>query len=194
MSSDITVVICTIDGRTELLQRALRTVTTQTLSPETIVVSYDHDRLGHAGNRNKAMEKVTTEWVAFLDDDDELLPHHLETLYWVAIETEADLVYPWHQIMDIDGNPVPDILHHWPEFNPEELRLNNYIPVTVLVRAEAVRSVGGFPLSGPGLPWWKCEDWGCWRKMLDAGYRFVHTPEVTWLWHHWGGNTSGQPL
>lgn len=184
-------VVCTIPQRTEMLHRALRTVTAQTLLPENIIVSYDHEGLGHAGNRNKALEMVTTEWTAFLDDDDELLPHHLEHLLQVAEETDAALVYPWHVILDHDGNPIPDILHHSLTFDPVELRKNNYIPVTVLAHTSALRVVGGFPTPGPGEMWRNCEDHGCWIRLLDAGYKFVHTNEVTWLWHHHGGNTSG---
>jgi len=190
-TNGITMVVCSIPQRTEMLHRALRTVTDQTLLPENIIVSYDFEGLGHAGNRNKAVEMVTTEWTAFVDDDDYLLPHHLQTLYDTALTTGADLVYPWHIILDRDGNQIPDILHHPDVFEEDRLRRNNYIPVTLLVKTAALRAVGGFPTPGPGEMWRNCEDFGCWVRLLDAGYKFVHANEVTWIWNHWGGNTSG---
>ena len=66
-------------------------------------------------------------------------------------------------------------------------------PVTILVRRELLIEVDGFPI--PGTPEWPhedCEDWACWRRIRDAGGVFVHTPEVSWLWHHHGQNTSGR--
>jgi glycosyltransferase involved in cell wall biosynthesis len=177
-----------------MLQKALASVSAQTCPPEATIVSYDHEHGGHAHNRNKAMAMVNTEWVAFLDDDDVLLPHHLEHLINVQAQTGADLVYPWHTIVGPDGKPYAESIleGHGDPFDAERLRANNFIPVTVLVRSSAIRRAGGFPLSGPGRQWWKCEDWGCWISMLNMGYKFVHTPEITWEWHHWGGNLAGQ--
>ncbi len=191
-STDVTVVVCTIAPRAHHLARALSSVIGQTEKPGAIVVSYDWEHGGHAYNRNKALESVTTDWVAFLDDDDVLLPHHLETLCRVANETDADLVYPWHEIRNEQGTLLGDLLNgHGKPFDEEELRRNNFIPVTVLAKTEQLR-YARFPVSGPGEPWWKCEDWGCWIRMLDNGAKFVHTPEITWQWWHWSGNTSGQ--
>jgi glycosyltransferase involved in cell wall biosynthesis len=192
-SSDVAVVICSIPPRfQDRLPHAMASVYAQTLTPGQVVVQVDHQGLGHAATRNAAMAAVTTEWVTFLDDDDELLPHHLEHLIDVANTVPADLIYPWHQIVDAHGQPMRDLLNgRGVPFDEEELRRNNFIPVTVLARSGAVRAAG-FPVSGPGRPWWKCEDWGCWQRMLDNGCTFYHTPEITWKWHHWGGNTSGQ--
>lgn len=189
----ITVVICTIEERADLLQRALRSVQAQTLLPGQIVVSYDAERLGHAHNRNVAMQSVSTEWVAFLDDDDAFLPNHLEHTMDVATVTGADVVYPWHAVIGPNGERLPDFIgYHGKEFDPHVLRMHNYIPITVLAKTEEVRRAG-FPVSGPGLPFWKTEDWGCWLRMLDNGCTFVHTPDVTWEYHQWGGNQWGQP-
>jgi glycosyltransferase involved in cell wall biosynthesis len=203
MQSDITLIICTIPPRADVLLRALKSVTDQTLQPDHVVVTYDYDRQGHAATRNKSIPMVTTKWTAFLDDDDTLNPNHLEVIHAVAEEHDADLVYPWHTIVNTDGSPTgKDLLGGFGDpFDREALMLNNYIPVTTLVRTEALKYVGGFPLSGPGRPWYRCEDWGCWRAMIDNGFdNFVHHPERTWNWYHWGygvaghpGNTSGDP-
>lgn len=182
--------------------RALKSVTEQTLLPDHVIVSYDYDRGGHAATRNKALPMVKTKWTAFLDDDDTLNPNHLEALHKVAEEQEADLVYPWHTILDSNDNVQRDVLDGFGKpFDRDALMRNNYIPVTNIIRTEALYYVGGFPVSGPGKPWHQCEDWGCWQAMIDAGFdKFVHHPERTWNWYHWGtgkkgrpGNTSGDP-
>ena len=191
--SDVTVVICTIPTRAWMLARAVTSVLSQTVTPGAIVIRYDHERGGHADNRNKAMESVKTDWIAFLDDDDEWDTNHLEVLCLAANEhPDAVLIYPWHRIKDPYGKEVPDLLNGGMRpFDEDELRANNYIPVTVLARTLWLKRAQ-FPVSGPGLQWHKCEDWGCWIRMLDNGATFYHHPEITWTWHHHGGNTAGQ--
>jgi hypothetical protein len=68
VSSDITVVIATIPIRAKMLRKALASVVLQTFQPAAIVVEYDHEHTGAAATKNRGLAKVTTEWVAFLDD------------------------------------------------------------------------------------------------------------------------------
>lgn len=196
MSRDVTVCIPTIGGRDALLQRALTSVIEQTEPARNVKIAVERDHVGQgaAATRNAAWRRATTTWVAFLDDDDELLPHHLEHLLDVAEWEGADLVYPWHRIVGPYGETKPDLLGGQGDpFNPARLDECNFIPVTVLVRREVLEAVGGFPQ--PGTPEWPhqdCEDWGCWLRLRDAGAKFVHTPTVTWRWFHHGRNTSGR--
>jgi glycosyltransferase involved in cell wall biosynthesis len=210
MSNTITVAIPSIPPREHYLARALRSVDAQTLRPDHVSVVVDRNGEGAAATRNRAWQAADTEWIAFLDDDDEFLPHHLEHLLAVALETGADLVYPWHDIKDPAGNPKGDVLNGrgvpfrpWLLFgrpvaevvDPDDMTADgpnaqNFVPITVLVRRELLVRVGGFPQPPPGEA---CEDWRCWRRMVHAGAKFVHTPEVTWIWHHHGANTQGEP-
>lgn len=177
-----TVVIPTIHGREAQLRRAVDSVWAQSM-PAALQVILDEDREGAAATRNRALEHVTTEWVAFLDDDDELKPNHLRACARNAALTGADLVYPWFDGDDGIGMfGVP--------FDPVLLRKRNYIPVTVLVRTELVRAVGGF-VDHPDLNGDPCEDWGLWLKLLDAGATFSHLPQRTWIWHK-GNGTRGR--
>jgi hypothetical protein len=70
-------------------------------------------------------------------------------------------------------------------FDAERLRHHNYIPTTYLVRTEVARSVGGFPPRSPGRP----SDWQFLLKLLEAGCRFRHVPERTWVWRRHPGNS-----
>lgn len=185
----VTVVIPSIPPRARLLRRALGSVAGQTRPPDAVSIAYDLAREGAAATRNRALAGARTEWVAFLDDDDQILPRHLEVLTECAADTGADVVYPWFEVV---GGADP-LGWFGREFDPVALARANYVPVTVLARAELVRAVGGFQ-PRPGQPADNpCEDWGCWLAMLAAGARFVHLPERTWRWHHHGANTAGRP-
>lgn len=192
----VTVCIPTIPPREEILRRALESVGNQTCRVG-MSVHVDRERKGAAHARNAALAGVKTEWVAFLDDDDELYPDHCQLLYDHAIATGTDLVYAGCVVLDPNETPIP-LREDWgnfgKEFDPEMLRKKSCIPVTCLARTELAKKVG-----------FKCppgsihEDWGFYLGMLEAGAKIVHLPVVTWKWNHWGygtpgtpGNTSGQ--
>jgi glycosyltransferase involved in cell wall biosynthesis len=206
MINDITVCIATIPPRGKLLRRALASVAAQTLQPAAIVVEYDHEHTGAAATKNRAAAKATTPWLAFLDDDDQFLPHHLETLHTASRcgpeGGVADIVYSTPECPQLPGGRDPNGRYGVP-FDPDELRRRSYIQTTSLIRRDVFDKVGGFQLPDrPMLDGTPCpyDDWGLWLALLDEGARFLHVPEVTFVWNHWGrgekdrpGNTSGDP-
>lgn len=183
----ITVVVPTIAGREVELARALASVDAQTAGVYWTMVMHDVERIGAAVNRNRALRVIDTEWVAFLDDDDEWKPNHLRACLRHAVLTGADVVYPGY---DIDGDD-PIGCFGIP-FDPSLLRRRNYIPVTVLARTELVKKVGGFQ-DHPDENGDPCEDWGLWLALLDAGATFSHLPQRTWIWHN-GNGTRGRGI
>jgi len=193
--NDITVCIATIPPRGKLLRKALASVVAQTLQPAAIVVEYDHEKTGAAATKNRALSRVTTEFVGMLDDDDQFLPHHLERLRACAEATGADVVYSIPEVPQIRGGRDPMGRYGVP-FDADELRRRSYIQTTSLVRTKMFHESGGFQCP-PGSDY---DDWGAWISLLDHGAQFVHLPEVTFIWNHWGvgqpgipGNTSGRP-
>jgi glycosyltransferase involved in cell wall biosynthesis len=184
---NISIVIPTIPPRHELMLRALDSISRQTLRAAAVVIETDNGRLGAAKARNRALESVRTEYVAFLDDDDEFLPDHLKLCARYATLSGVDVVYPGYEVVDGED---PVNCFGLP-FDAGLLRRRNFIPVTVLARTELVRAAGGFQerTDEHGDP---CEDWGLWLAMLDRGATFGHLPQRTWRWHL-GDTTRGRP-
>jgi glycosyltransferase involved in cell wall biosynthesis len=194
MKPGITVVIPSIPPRQKMLTRALRSVSAQRRKADVVVTQIDNDKVGAALNRDRGLAQVETEWVAFLDDDDELYSHHLEFLYDHAIETDADLVYPWFDVGSGGTDPFPQFEGRpWSNENPHQ------IPITFLVKTEVAKEIGGF--SGgwndtgatDDLGNRAGEDWHFTMKLVEAGHKIVHLNERTWIWHHHASNTSGLP-
>lgn len=205
--STVAVVIPTIPSREDRLQKALESVMNQTRGPDQIIVQEDTEGLGAAVTRNRGLEKVTCDYVAWLDDDDLLLPNHIERLARVLDHSATiGLVYPIPRVeggrdptaTSVDGAWIPP----WRiPFGPEQeqhLRdQGSFIPITHMVRTQHVNFIGGFP--APGTVRW-LEDWGYLVNLLDAGVKFYHLPVTTWRWvigdHHTGGgvHTPGRPL
>lgn len=196
MTLGITVCIPTIPPRSDVLSRALESVVLQTLRPESIIVEYDHDRTGAAATKNRAIAKATTEWVAMLDDDDEFLSHHLETLAGYAEQTGADLVYSVPEVPQRPDKRATGITRDFEPFDADLYRVRSYIQSNVLMRTKVAVESGGYSYP-PGSYF---DDWGLGLNFLDAGATIMHCPEVTFVWNHWGygtpgipGNTSGKP-
>lgn len=180
---DITVAIPSHPARSNgLLQRALTSVLCQTWTPAGISLAIDTLREGAPATRQRALDGVTTPWVAFLDSDDAFDPDHLESLAACANETGADYVYSyWHT--------APDVLGHFGKpfdpANPTETT------ITILVRTELAKEVGFKAM--PDRYENTGEDFQLVLGCVALGAKIVHLPKRTWLWNHHSGNTSGMP-
>ncbi len=173
-----------------MLARAFRSVLAQKIMPALITVAMDTDHRGAAATRNRAIAGVTTEWVAWLDDDDEWYPDHIRACLAAARIHSADVVYPGCDV-ERDGQLLP-VEEEWGRygepFDADLLRQKSYIPVTSLVRTEILHKTRGFE-APPGSEY---DDWGMYLQLLDAGAVFYHLPRVTWKWHHGEHSTSGR--
>lgn len=208
----ITVVIPTIPPRAALLRRALDSVLAQTMPAAAVSIAVDLYREGAAKTRQRALDSVQTEWAAFLDDDDELLPHHLATLFTSAANTGTQylwsryrVAYPsGEQVMFArpEGDPYPlgrGTFEQWNDNQPAQTT------ITTLVRTELARDVGGFcPTPSVDRESYVADTIGGQRAGEDWDFTLrcravaglsgmCHVPEVTWTWHHHGANTSGLP-
>jgi glycosyltransferase involved in cell wall biosynthesis len=169
-----------------MLRRAVHSVMTQTEMPTRISVEIDSWHEGSAATRNRALANLTTEWTAFLDDDDVFLPAHIQSLREHAEDTGADVVYSWPEM---NGGPDPSPDRFGVPFDPELLKVRSYIPVTSLVRSSAISSSGARFRTWKGTPY---DDWGFYCQLLEAGAQFSHRPERTWVWNIHNNNTSGR--
>jgi len=184
VSADVTVIIPTRD-RPSLLADALRSVEAQERRPACTVVVDDgsaqppplptgpavevlrHPRaLGVAAARNRGLERVETEWVAFLDDDDLWAPAKLARQLDVAAAAAADFVWCGVVVVDARRRPVGMVAAADPRaLLPRLLRTNSIgSPSAVLVRTELVRAVGGFDEQLALLA-----DWDLWLRLAAAG-------------------------
>lgn len=188
----ITVAIATIPPRVGLLQRAVASVLSQTHPAAGLAIAVDYAKQGAPATRQRALDMVDTQWVAFLDDDDEFMPSHLDTLWNAAHAYQADYVYSWFETIPHGSDPFPigHYLQPWSNAEPRQTT------ITTMVRTELARQVGfaRFEESGElvdGQRWG--EDWSFTLGCMDAGAKIHHVVAKTWYWHHDSGNTSGRP-
>jgi glycosyltransferase involved in cell wall biosynthesis len=197
MSADITVCTATISIRTELLERAKKSVENQTLKPKKHLIKLDSERQGHTKVLDELINEADTEYIAILDDDDELLPNHLELLYKAIQENDADLVYPHFKYSNL-----PDAGHLEKYKNmPWDNNPNRQVPITWLAKRQSILEVGGFSKDFDSNSYLTDnegnrlgQDYFMIRKLVEANKIIYHISDITWIYHVGHGSTLGMPI
>lgn len=187
ISETVSVCIPSIPTRSDLLtSRVFPSIFTQTHPVTEICVSLDLKKEGAWTNRNNATKMANSEWIAFLDDDDEFQPHHVATLLDAAHGQQADVVWGW---FDVIGGSDPFPTHRGRQWDVNDLHI---FPITCIVRRSLILDANAkFMPDNHGA--WQHQDLPFWKSIHDAGGKFLAIPDITWNWHHHGANTSGLP-
>jgi glycosyltransferase involved in cell wall biosynthesis len=176
----------TIEGREELLAECAESVQAQTEEVAHLIY-LDTNREGPAVCRNRMIDLCQSEYVGFVDDDDLLDPHHVESLMALLANGQslADVAWSRCRVEAAPGVWAPRIPQ---PLRPDYRQLlrggRNFIPVTVIARVSAIREAGGFD------PADRYEDYELWRRMLRLGHRFAYLPVETWTYRFLGENRT----
>lgn len=193
---DISVII-PFYNREQFIDDAVQSVLSQTLQPLEIIIVNDCSReisrryldrytrvcriidlpknVGLAGSRNAGIREARGRFIALLDDDDIWLPEKLEVQRTYIEENPAcPAVTCWVTAFFRDK---PDDL--WVQFGPNPIRLSQAlnewywaVPSTLMIRADALRAVGGFD---PRFR--ECEDRDFMIRFCAAGFRIEGVPQ-----------------
>jgi glycosyltransferase involved in cell wall biosynthesis len=121
--------------------------------------------------RNKGLSLVKTEYVTFLDADDELDPRYFLGFAPQADVTATQIKYPQHSMA-----MMPTVWQHenyaWKHHRGycvgDCLVDGNWVHIGAICRTEAVRAVGGF------REYPVYEDWALFLAMQQNGATFAH--------------------
>jgi glycosyltransferase involved in cell wall biosynthesis len=139
--------------------------------------------------KNVGVESSIGEYIAYIDDDCEWYPNHLQILV-DAIEADKkniDAVYCDFELVDPSGvNPVQRGIAM--DFDPQFLFRRNYIDTNnVLHKTHLAFAVGGFDQSLP-----KFIDWNMWVRMVKWGAKFVRVPVIATKYKYHEGSKSNR--
>jgi len=193
---DVTICTAHIPPRGPHLSRAVMSIASQTVLPKEHLISVDYNKIGQPANLDKCVWSAKSKYVAILDDDDEMLPDHLELIYDYIESTGADLVYPWFKF-ETSGNAG-----HLEEFAFKEWKNEEFhtIPITWIAKTDVIKAVGGFSNGFDPCSFNVDEkgfrigsDRNITRNIINAGYIIKHLPKVTWIYHDRHQRTLGMP-
>jgi glycosyltransferase involved in cell wall biosynthesis len=189
VTPSVTVVIPAhpIRVRNGMLKRAVDSVWAQTCIPDALVVAVDCYTQNAAGTRQRGLDQVQTDYVTFLDSDDEMKPQHIQRLLNVVEEQDASFVYSWFEPIGFGRDPLG---HFGKPFDPHK---PHHTTSVVMCETSVAKEIG-FQQPRKGDPY-GVEDWkfilGYCEKAIERGLKMIHLPERTWKYYLHGGNTSG---
>jgi len=147
-----------------------------------------HENVGQARTINRGFEQASGDLLGYLSSDDALLPGAVRRLVEVAGEhPDADVIYPWFQVID-EMDRVVDTIEAAEHTFVEAMRWAVCIPgAGALVRRRLYERIGGWD------PTFKyCPDFEWWLRAGEA--RFVRVPEPLALWRSHGGSITVSSL
>lgn len=140
-----------------------------------VKVLFRSEHGGSAAATNSALSCATGEFVAFVDDTDELHPLALERLAGaIALHPRADVLYSDEDELDAFGTRRAPTMK--PGWSPDLLLSFGYLRHVLVVRRSLVESVGGLR---PGLD--EGERYDLMLRSTEQAREVVHVPEV--LYH-----------
>lgn len=168
----VTIIIPTFGNHDQwlpLARRAAASAIAQTVPPARVVVSMTTTL---AMARNGPAEWARTEWLCFLDADDELDVRYVEAM----LAAEGDVRQPATVSAGAQDRPTVIPAKH--------LMSGNYIVVGAFVRTELFLDVGGFR----ELPAY--EDWDLWIRCWLAGAHIGCAPDAVYRVHSSAGRNT----
>lgn len=126
--------------------------------------------------KNIGLQNATGQYVAYLDDDCEFYPFHLEMLLQKIEKEQCDFVYCDAVIRTEEGEFMQAIAM---DFDAQFLLNRNYIDTNcVLHKTSLAFAVGGFDETLP-----RFIDWNMWVRMAKWGATMIHVPVVATVYN-----------
>lgn len=130
-------------------------------------------RLGRSTAANQALELATGELALFLDDDDWILPTHIEHLA-ALLDNDATLIAAYSDTCCYRGGKLLDEPYFARDFDANHLAVENYLPIHSVLFYRKVWEAGC--RFSPHLSLY--EDWHFWLQVAQQG-GFQRHPEAS---------------
>ena len=154
-----------------LSARAVASVACQTVLPEAVFQVHDSAGTDLSSVRNRAASYSESDWLIFLDADDELDPDYVESM----LEGEGDMRWP-STLGVVDGKEDDAPVLLTPRY--DNFLIGNHMVIGTMVRRELFQKVGGFR---EGLT--ILEDWDLWIRCVIAGGKARPCPNAIYRVH-----------
>ncbi|OMD55605.1 hypothetical protein BSK51_00130 [Paenibacillus odorifer] len=153
--------------------------------PRIKIVKLDENS-GISNASNKAVSIGSGEYIALLDNDDEIAPHALFEVVKAINEHNADILYSDEDKVDMHGNKKNPL--HKPDWSPDLLRSQMYIGHFLVFRRKLFNEVGGFRTEFNGS-----QDYDLVLRMSEIADKIHHIPKVLYSWRELDTSTALNP-
>lgn len=204
----ISVITATHNRAKNFLPKAIKSVLNQTFKDfeyivvddastdhtEQVVKRFDYDKRikyikleentgTHTAPLNRGIMESTGEYIAYLDDDNEWYPYHLEVLK-KAVDNGVDVAY-CDMMVDYGDKMEQGIAM---DFDSQFLLNRNFIDTSnVLHKRDIIFAVGGWDETIK-----RFTDWNLWVRMMKWGAKFQRVPIVATKYSAHEGDTQSK--
>lgn len=126
-----------------------------------IITRHEHSESLHVA-RNTAATRLDTEWLCFVDADDDLEPGYFDAMEQATADLRAPAV-KWVYEDRVELMSLAD---------RTDIEVRNPCVIGTLIRKDMFLSVGGFK------DWWAYEDWALFLSCVRRGATIEHTNAV----------------
>ena len=148
-----------------------------------IRIHYLDNNRNISGATNEAIRFASGEYLAFMDNDDELTPDALFEAAKAINDSGAELIYSDEDFIDLDGEYIDP--HFKPDFSPDLLLSHNYITHFVVVRKKLVQEVGLLDSRYDGA-----QDYELLLRLTEKTDQIYHIQKVLYHWRKSETSTS----
>lgn len=178
--------LCIADGSSPE-NKAREMIRTYSEQDSRIKVTYLDRNYGISGNTNKALELATGDYIAPYDHDDFLELDALYEIVKVLNHHRYDVIYTDEDKFDMTRKTFEDP-NLKPDFSIDLLRSHNYITHLFVVRADIMRSTGGFHQEYDGS-----QDYDMILRCIEKAESIYHLPKIIYHWRMHSGSTAADP-
>jgi len=149
-----------------------------------VKISFGKENQHISGASNEAIKMATGEYVALLDNDDELAPAALfEVVKLINNHPEAEVIYSDEDKLDDQGKRTRPFFK--PEWSPEMLFSVNYINHLCVIRKSIGDKVGWFREGYEGS-----QDLDLFLRISNITKNFFHVPFILYHWREVDSSTA----
>lgn len=141
--------------------------------------------LNISGASNEALKLTSGEYIALMDNDDEITPDALYEVVKIINETGTEFIYSDEDKLEMDGTFSDP--HFKPDFSPDMFLSQNYMSHLGVIKKALVSKVNGFTVGLEGA-----QDYDLYLKVLEHTDKIYHIKKVLYHWRKIPGSTAAE--
>ena len=153
------------------------------LNDPKIKVKFLDTNLNISEASNAALELAEGEYIALMDNDDEITRDALFEIVMAINEKDPDFIYSDEDFIDTEGechNP-----HYKPDFSPDLLFSHNYITHLSCIKRSFLNKSGHFDAKFDGA-----QDYDLFLRITELTSKIYHIPKILYHWRMLESSTS----
>ena len=148
-----------------------------------IKIKFLEKNLNISGASNEALKMATGEYIALMDNDDELTPNALYEVVKAINDTSAEFIYSDEDKLEMNGTFSDP--HFKPDFAPDMFLSQNYISHLGVIKKSLIEKVDGFTIGLEGA-----QDYDLYLKVFEQTTKIYHIQKVLYHWRKIPGSTA----